>query len=90
MTADHPDHPQHSDYPGRMTSDSDTGPAPTDPPAPAAPVAPAAPARPSRLVFDDPLDGRSADDSDRGWGERSTGSGGDLARFLDEKPPHHI
>jgi hypothetical protein len=44
------------------------------------------------LVFDDPLDQQSSDDTDRGWGERpSTGdSAADLARFLDEKPPHHI
>ncbi|MFE9248724.1 hypothetical protein [Streptomyces sp. NPDC007088] len=45
------------------------------------------------LDFADPLSGRSADDSDRGWGERptpSTASAADLARFLDEKPPHHI
>ncbi|MFJ8593746.1 hypothetical protein [Streptomyces sp. NPDC093598] len=44
------------------------------------------------LVFDDPLDQQSSDDTDRGWGER-TGSGGsaaDLKRFLDEKPPHHL
>ncbi|MGW0391163.1 hypothetical protein ACWDYJ_09720 [Streptomyces sp. NPDC003042] len=45
-----------------------------------------------RLVFDDPLDQQSSDDTDRGWGERPTagGSTADLARFLDEKPPHHI
>ncbi|MFH8346159.1 hypothetical protein [Streptomyces sp. NPDC018045] len=44
------------------------------------------------LVFDDPLSQRSADDTDRGWGERPTGgdSAADLARFLDEKPPHHL
>ncbi|MEW2069822.1 hypothetical protein [Streptomyces sp. NPDC007346] len=44
------------------------------------------------LIFDDPLDQQSADDTDRGWGERPSGSSGaaDLARFLDEKPPHHI
>ncbi|MFF3483999.1 hypothetical protein ACFYXC_12000 [Streptomyces sp. NPDC002701] len=43
------------------------------------------------LVFDDPLSRPSADDTDRGWGERPTGdSATDLARFLDEKPPHHI
>jgi hypothetical protein len=54
-------------------------------------AASAPPARP-RLVFDDPLDQRSADDTDDGWGERpASGSGAaDLARFLDEKPPHHI
>ncbi|MEU0402095.1 hypothetical protein ABZ318_18025 [Streptomyces sp. NPDC006197] len=44
------------------------------------------------LVFDDPLDRQSADDTDRGWGERppAGGSAADLARFLDEKPPHHL
>uniref|UniRef100_A0AAU2VU34 Uncharacterized protein n=1 Tax=Streptomyces sp. NBC_00008 TaxID=2903610 RepID=A0AAU2VU34_9ACTN len=46
----------------------------------------------SALVFDDPLDQQSSDDTDRGWGERSPSgsSAADLARFLDEKPPHHI
>ncbi|MFF2061930.1 hypothetical protein ACFVWZ_09045 [Streptomyces sp. NPDC058200] len=52
------------------------------------------PPRPNpALIFDDPLDQQSSDDTDRGWGDRSTGSGdgaADLARFLDEKPPHHI
>ncbi|MFE9930734.1 hypothetical protein [Streptomyces sp. NPDC005533] len=45
-----------------------------------------------KLVFDDPLDRQSSDDTDRGWGERppAGGSAADLARFLDEKPPHHI
>ncbi|WP_327283822.1 MULTISPECIES: hypothetical protein [unclassified Streptomyces] len=54
-------------------------------------AAPAAGPRP-RLVFDDPLDQQSSDDTDRGWGERppAGGSAADLARFLDEKPPHHI
>ncbi|MFF2538497.1 hypothetical protein [Streptomyces cyaneofuscatus] len=44
------------------------------------------------LIFDDPLDQQSGDDTDRGWGERPSGGSGaaDLARFLDEKPPHHI
>ncbi|RPK63494.1 hypothetical protein EES43_11485 [Streptomyces sp. ADI96-02] len=44
------------------------------------------------LIFDDPLDQQSADDTDRGWGERPSagGTAADLARFLDEKPPHHI
>ncbi|MEU2182627.1 hypothetical protein [Streptomyces thermolilacinus] len=44
------------------------------------------------LVFDDPLDQQSADDTDRGWGERapSGDTADDLARFLDEKPPHHL
>ncbi|WP_328399547.1 hypothetical protein OHS70_21755 [Streptomyces sp. NBC_00390] len=46
-----------------------------------------------KLIFDDPLDQQSSDDTDRGWGERPSPSGdsaADLARFLDEKPPHHI
>ncbi|NGO41198.1 hypothetical protein [Streptomyces ureilyticus] len=43
------------------------------------------------LVFDDPLSRQSEDDTDGGWGERPSGdSAGDLARFLDEKPPHHL
>lgn len=43
------------------------------------------------LVFDDPLDQQSADDTDRGWGDRPSGdSASDLKRFLDEKPPHHL
>jgi acetyl-CoA synthetase len=42
------------------------------------------------FVFDDPLAARSADDRDEGWGERPSGAAaGDLARFIDEKPPHH-
>ncbi|MFG2862136.1 hypothetical protein [Streptomyces sioyaensis] len=45
----------------------------------------------ARLIFDDPLNQQSSDDTDRGWGERSSGdSAADLARFLDEKPPHHL
>jgi len=61
---------------------------PTPPPRPAD----AEPRDPkAALVFDDPLSRPSADDTDRGWGERPTGdSAADLARFLDEKPPHHI
>ncbi|WP_190083582.1 hypothetical protein [Streptomyces longisporoflavus] len=45
------------------------------------------------LVFDDPLSQQSSDDTDRGWGERPSAgsdSAADLARFLDEKPPHHL
>ncbi|WP_328538258.1 hypothetical protein [Streptomyces sp. NBC_00344] len=45
-----------------------------------------------KLVFEDPLDQQSSDDTDRGWGERASSGDGDtdLARFLDEKPPHHV
>ncbi|WP_330288639.1 hypothetical protein [Streptomyces sp. NBC_00576] len=46
------------------------------------------------LIFDDPLDQQSSDDTDRGWGEHPVDGGGDgaadLKRFLDEKPPHHL
>jgi hypothetical protein len=45
------------------------------------------------LDFDDPLSRQSSDDTGHGWGERPTaesGSAADLARFLDEKPPHHL
>ncbi|MET9256608.1 hypothetical protein ACGFZL_14380 [Streptomyces sp. NPDC048182] len=45
------------------------------------------------LVFDDPLDQQSSDDTDRGWGERAESaadSAADLKRFLDEVPPHHV
>ncbi|WP_037682794.1 hypothetical protein [Streptomyces griseus] len=45
------------------------------------------------LIFDDPLDAQSSDDTDRGWGERPRPDGdsaADLKRFLDEKPPHHL
>ncbi|MFJ1927268.1 hypothetical protein [Streptomyces sp. NPDC088131] len=61
----------------------DSKPGPPDPPKPKPKPA---------LVFDDPLDQQSSDDTDRGWGERSPsgGSAADLARFLDDKPPHHI
>jgi hypothetical protein len=49
---------------------------------------------PVPLVFDDPLSQPTRDDTDEGWGERPAGDSGDsaadLARFLDEKPPHHL
>ncbi|MER0480484.1 hypothetical protein ABR737_19445 [Streptomyces sp. Edi2] len=51
-----------------------------------------APKPAARLIFDDPLNQQSSDDTDRGWGERPdrSDSAADLARFLDEKPPHHL
>jgi acetyl-CoA synthetase len=43
------------------------------------------------LVFDDPFDRPSSDDTDRGWGESSSGAADDdFTRFLNEKPPHHL
>ncbi|MEU6482689.1 hypothetical protein [Streptomyces sp. NPDC046887] len=70
----------HAPSSSRSTDESE----PSGPPA-ERPTTPA-------LVFDDPLDQQSSDDTDRGWGERpqSGGSAADLARFLDEKPPHHL
>ena len=42
-----------------------------------------------RIVFDDPMSGRSRDDSDSGWGgERGEGSR-DRDWYLRETPPHH-
>ncbi|MEU3553454.1 hypothetical protein [Streptomyces fragilis] len=65
-------------------SSPDAAPAPADASAPRRPRA--------ALVFDDPLDQQSSDDTDQGWGERPHGGGtaADLRRFLDEKPPHHL
>lgn len=77
-----------SPYPGAMST------APTPEPSAEQPQRPPEPQRPhpGSLIFDDPLDQRSSDDTDHCWGERPVGTGGaaDLARFLDEKPPHHI
>jgi len=46
---------------------------------------------PKGLVFDDPLDRQTSDDTDAGWGEApSGGSGGrDLDWYLSQRPPHH-
>ncbi|MEU4096387.1 hypothetical protein [Streptomyces sp. NPDC026673] len=69
-----------------MSSAPDPASGPAEAPAPRTPRDPA-----PALVFDDPLDRQSSDDTDTGWGERAgQGGAGDLARFLDEKPPHHI
>ncbi|MFI6083875.1 hypothetical protein ACIBBB_23340 [Streptomyces sp. NPDC051217] len=76
-------------------SDTETDPQRPAPrrPAPPKPAPPKpGPPKPS-LVFDDPLDRQSSDDTDTGWGDRPAARGDsapDLARFLDEKPPHHI
>lgn len=64
-------------YSGRMSTAPDPASEPREP-------------KPA-LIFDDPLDQQSSDDTDRGWGERPGGdSAADLKRFLDEKPPHHL
>ncbi|MEV4613895.1 hypothetical protein AB0K43_15045 [Kitasatospora sp. NPDC049258] len=44
------------------------------------------------LVFGDPLDRQTSDDTDQGWGERPRGgeSGGHgLDWYLSQRPPHH-
>ncbi|MFD7983831.1 hypothetical protein ACFV4M_10675 [Kitasatospora indigofera] len=46
----------------------------------------------AKLVFGDPLDQQSGDDTDRGWGERpGTGesAGRGLDWYLSQRPPHH-
>ncbi|MEU9041804.1 MULTISPECIES: hypothetical protein [unclassified Kitasatospora] len=50
------------------------------------------PAAKARLVFRDPLDQQSRDDTDAGWGGRSGAgeSGGrGLDWYLSQRPPHH-
>ncbi|MEU2626404.1 hypothetical protein [Kitasatospora sp. NPDC007106] len=44
----------------------------------------------ARLVFGDPLDRQTADDTDAGWGERpGGGSARGLDWYLSQRPPHH-
>ncbi|MFE4976154.1 hypothetical protein ACFRAR_29140 [Kitasatospora sp. NPDC056651] len=46
----------------------------------------------ARLVFGDPLDQQSKDDTDSGWGDRpgAAESGGrGLDWYLSQRPPHH-
>ncbi|MEE1788944.1 hypothetical protein PUR71_39500 [Streptomyces sp. SP17BM10] len=44
----------------------------------------------ARLVFGDPLDRQSRDDTDSGWGDRpGSGSGRGLDWYLSQRPPHH-
>jgi hypothetical protein len=44
-----------------------------------------------QLIFDDPLDRPSSDDTDGGWGASFSGAAeDDFTRFLNEKPPHHL
>ncbi|MDH6577051.1 hypothetical protein [Kitasatospora sp. MAP5-34] len=50
------------------------------------------PEQKAKLIFADPLDRQTSDDTDSGWGERP-GSGGGGGRGLDwyvsQRPPHH-
>ncbi|MFJ9949250.1 hypothetical protein [Kitasatospora sp. NPDC091207] len=46
----------------------------------------------ARLVFRDPLDQQSADDTDAGWGGRpgaGESGGRGLDWYLSQRPPHH-
>lgn len=46
----------------------------------------------ARLVFGDPMEQQSRDDTDKGWGERPAAgeSGGrGLDWYLSQRPPHH-
>ncbi|MFJ1703433.1 hypothetical protein [Kitasatospora sp. NPDC088346] len=50
------------------------------------------PAPKARLVFGDPLERQTSDDTDQGWGERPArgDSGGrGLDWYLSQRPPHH-
>ncbi|MFD0272871.1 hypothetical protein ACFVHB_03040 [Kitasatospora sp. NPDC127111] len=55
------------------------------------PDTPTAAKTPARLVFRDPLDQQSRDDTDAGWGERPGGGSGGrgLDWYLSQRPPHH-
>ncbi|MFE7595380.1 hypothetical protein ACFU6K_38880 [Kitasatospora sp. NPDC057512] len=46
----------------------------------------------ARLVFRDPLDQQSGDDTDAGWGDRpgaGESGGRGLDWYLSQRPPHH-
>ncbi|WP_380285734.1 hypothetical protein [Kitasatospora purpeofusca] len=46
----------------------------------------------ARLVFGDPLERQSRDDTDSGWGDRpgaGEGSARGLDWYLSQRPPHH-
>lgn len=49
---------------------------------------PTAPPAKPKVVFADPLDRQTSDDTDRGWGERADNGRG-LDWYLNERPPHH-
>ncbi|BAJ30358.1 MULTISPECIES: hypothetical protein [Kitasatospora] len=66
-------------------SDATPGTAPETPDA--APAAPAERRPAPRLVFKDPFEQQTSDDTDRGWGE-STGERG-LDWYRSQRPPHH-
>ncbi|WP_336321458.1 hypothetical protein [Streptomyces lavendofoliae] len=94
---DEKNHSQNSNNPQNPDNQKNTqGPDSADADSHNGPDGPRVPAGPRKrtpaLIFDDPLDQPSADDTDRGWGERPPAgdSAADLARFLDEKPPHHL
>ncbi|MFJ5233183.1 hypothetical protein ACIQBJ_25225 [Kitasatospora sp. NPDC088391] len=61
----------------------------SEPTEPAGPTEPADRPAP-RLVFRDPFDQQSSDDTDRGWGE-DRGGGGErgLDWYRSQRPPHH-
>ncbi|MDJ0460545.1 hypothetical protein [Streptomyces sp. H27-C3] len=82
-----------STAPAHEPRDPESGHKPAQEPEPAQKSEPGHKPRPKpTLDFGDPMDQQSSDDTDRGWGERPSagGSAADLARFLDEKPPHHL
>ncbi|MER7669462.1 hypothetical protein ABTY61_13450 [Kitasatospora sp. NPDC096128] len=95
--AQEPGREQH----GRNGTRGDLGATPAPPPSPL-PLPPSsspsstststsAPAK-ARLVFRDPLDQQSRDDTDAGWGDRpgAGASGGrGLDWYLSQRPPHH-
>lgn len=42
-----------------------------------------------KLVFGDPFDQQTSDDTDQGWGGAAEGSGRGLDWYRSQRPPHH-
>ncbi|MFF7591806.1 hypothetical protein ACFZCK_30435 [Kitasatospora purpeofusca] len=79
---------------GRPGTQPGTGAGAGSEPAPAAPKAQpgADAAAKARLIFGDPLDRQSRDDTDTGWGDRpgaGESGGRGLDWYLSQRPPHH-
>ncbi|MFE3880221.1 hypothetical protein ACFXPX_38235 [Kitasatospora sp. NPDC059146] len=67
-------------------------PSPSTPPTTTPPASTTSTSAKARLVFRDPLDQQSRDDTDAGWGDRpgaGAGGGRGLDWYLSQRPPHH-
>ncbi|MFD5464389.1 hypothetical protein ACFWIQ_16425 [Kitasatospora sp. NPDC127059] len=76
---------------GERGTPAPPSPSPSSPPSTSTPASTPAPAK-ARLVFRDPLDQQSRDDTDAGWGDRpgaGESGGRGLDWYLSQRPPHH-